>query len=179
MKSKLKEKPTQFLKEFKEFAVKGNIIDMAVGVIIGGAFGKIVSSLVNDIITPLLSVFSRNINLANMFYALDGNQYNTLEEAKAAGAAVISYGMFITSIIDFLIISVSIFLFVRQIAAIRNKFKKVEPPVPETPVLVKECPFCKSSINIEAVKCPFCTSDLPENENEQAESDKSGETEKT
>lgn len=155
----------KLLNEFKKFALKGNIIDMAVGVIVGGAFGKIVTSLVNDLIMPLISLATGQLDFQNMFIALDGKTYKTLEEAKAVGAATLNYGNFITVIIDFMIIAISIFLVIRQINIIQEKFtKKAEPePVaaPEEPT-TKSCPFCKTDIHIEAVRCPNCTSELSE-----------------
>lgn len=142
-------------KEFKEFAVKGNVMDMAVGVIIGGAFGKIVTSLVNDIIMPLVGVFAGGLDFTNKFISLDGNTYLTLAEAQEAGAATLNYGAFITTIIDFLIIAFSIFIAIRQI----TRFKKKEEPVKEEPT-TKTCPYCKTEISIEASRCPNCTSVL-------------------
>ena len=142
---------------FKKFALKGNVLDMAIGVIIGGAFGKIVTSLVNDIIMPALTIITGKIKFENLFIALDGNEYATMEAAQSAGASTINYGIFITSIIDFMIIAVSIFIAFNQITKIQEKFaKKKEEPAPT----VKDCPFCKTSINIEASRCPNCTSQL-------------------
>lgn len=146
------------LKDFKKFALKGNIIDMAIGVIIGGAFGKIVTSLVNDIVMPLLTVVTGKIKFENLFVALNGQKYETIEAAIADGASTINYGMFITSIIDFMIIAASIFIAIRQINRLQDKFiKKAE----ETPA-VKDCPFCKTPIHTEASRCPNCTSKLDE-----------------
>lgn len=143
------------LKEFKEFINRGNVVDMAVGVIIGGAFGKIVSSLVEDVIMPLIGKITGGGSVANLFVSLDGNNYATIEAAQEAGAATLNYGTFIQSIIDFLIIAFVIFLFVKQI----NKMKKEEPEAAPT---TKECPFCKTEIAIEATRCPNCTSQLTE-----------------
>ncbi|MCL2772385.1 MAG: large conductance mechanosensitive channel protein MscL [Oscillospiraceae bacterium] len=150
------------LKEFKDFALKGNVVDMAVGVVIGGAFGKIVTSLVNDIIMPVITIFTGNIDYTNLFVSLDGQKYATLADAQAAGAATLNYGSFINNIINFLIIAISIFIVIRQMSKIqkgitKKKGKEVPPPAPTT----KECPFCKSTIHIDAVKCPNCTSDQP------------------
>jgi large conductance mechanosensitive channel len=144
-----------FFKEFKEFAVKGNVIDLAVGVIIGGAFGKIVTSLVNDLIMPLLSLLTKSGNLSfeNMFIPLDGKHYDTLAIAQEAGAPTFNYGMFLTNVLDFLIIAFVIFIFIKQI----NRFKKKPAPAPAT---TKECPYCRTSIHIAAVRCPHCTSEL-------------------
>jgi large conductance mechanosensitive channel len=141
------------LKEFKEFAMKGNVVDLATGVIIGGAFGKIVTSLVNDIIMPLISLATGKLDFSNLFISLDGSHYATFEEAKNAGAATLNYGAFITNIIDFLIIAFSIFIIIKQL----NRFKR--EPVPATPT-TKSCPFCQSLIHIEAKRCPNCTSDI-------------------
>ena len=144
-------------KDFKKFIFKGNIIDMAIGVIIGGAFGKIVTSLVNDIIMPLFSLITGKIKFENLFIALDGNKYENIEAAAAADAATLNYGLFIISIVDFLIIAACIFLAIREIGKIHDKFaKKTEQEAPK----VKDCPFCKSSIHIDASRCPNCTSEL-------------------
>ncbi|WP_306419578.1 large conductance mechanosensitive channel protein MscL [Anaerosalibacter massiliensis] len=121
-------------KEFKEFAVKGSVLDLAIGVIIGGAFGKIVSSLVNDIIMPIIGGIIGRVDLTNFFISLDGKKYATLQEAKNAGAATINYGIFLNVIIEFLIISFSLFLVVRQ----ANKLRKDELE----PITSKECEFC-------------------------------------
>ena len=118
-----------FIKEFKEFAMKGNVMDMAVGVIIGGAFGKIVSSLVDDIIMPLIGLVTGGVSFTDMFWNLGEGKYDTLAAAKEAGAAVFAYGQFIQNIIDFLIIALCIFLMIKAM----NKLKKKEEPAPEKP----------------------------------------------
>lgn len=141
--------------EFKKFAMRGNVIDLAVGVVIGGAFGKIVASLVADIIMPLVSLAVGGMDFAGKFVSLDGNTYPTLAAAQEAGAATINYGLFIMAIVDFLIIAFSIFMVVRAI----NRMKKPEEPVAEEPT-TKECPFCKSQVDIAATRCPHCTSSL-------------------
>ena len=141
--------------EFKKFAMRGNVIDLAVGVVIGGAFGKIVASLVADIIMPLVSLAVGGMDFAGKFVSLDGNTYPTLAAAQEAGAATINYGLFIMAIVDFLIIAFSIFMVVRAI----NRMKKPEEPVAEEPT-TKECPFCKSQVAITATRCPHCTSSL-------------------
>lgn len=143
------------LKEFKNFAVKGNVVDMAVGVVIGGAFGKIVTSLVNDLIMPLIGTLTGGMDFTNKFVSLDGNNYLTLAEAQEARAATLNYGTFITSIIDFLIIAFSIFIVIKQL----NKLKKKEVVVEAEPT-TKTCPFCITEISIEATRCPHCTSVL-------------------
>ena len=142
-----------FIGEFKEFAVKGNVIDMAVGIIIGAAFGSIVNSLVKDVIMPPIGMLMGGINFADMFVALDGKAYATLSEAQAAAAPTINYGLFINSIISFIIVALAIFVLIKQINAMKKQ------PVPAEPNS-KECPYCKESIPKAAVKCSHCTSDL-------------------
>ena len=144
------------VEEFKKFALKGNMIDLAVGVIIGGAFNGIVSSLVNDIVMPALSIFTGKIDFSNWFVALDGKVYQTAAQAAEAGVATINYGNFIAGLINFLLMAWIVFLMVRFL----NKLKREEPAKEQVPT-TKECPFCKSTIAIAAVKCPHCTSDLP------------------
>lgn len=144
------------IKEFKEFAIKGNVIDMAVGIIIGGAFGKIVTSFVNDVIMPLIGRLLGKVNFSDLFIDLSGQGYNTLAEAKAAGAPTVNYGVFINTIIDFIIIAFVIFLVIRQI----NRLKRQPAPPPPGPATTKECPFCLSVIPIKATRCPNCTSEL-------------------
>ena len=141
------------LKEFKTFAMKGNVLDLAIGVIIGGAFGKIVTSFVNDIIMPLITIVTGNVDFNDMFFALNGQHYNTLADAKLDGVSTINYGLFITNIIDFVIIAFVIFIFVKQIERLKKKPE-------ELPLTIKDCAFCKSSIHIDATKCPHCTADL-------------------
>ena len=145
----------KMMEEFKKFALKGNMIDLAVGVIIGGAFNGIVSSLVNDIIMPVLSLFTGKLDFANWFIALDGNTYLTLADAQEAGAATLNYGNFISGIINFVIMAFVVFMLVKGI----NKMKKEEAPAPVAPT-TKKCPFCKSEIALDATKCPHCTSNL-------------------
>lgn len=140
-------------KEFKEFAIKGSVVDLAVGVVIGGAFGKIVTSLVNDIIMPIVGGLIGKVDFSNFFISLDGNKYSTLKQAQEAGAATLNYGLFLNTIIEFFIVSFSIFLVIRQI----NKFRKKEEPEPET---TKQCEFCFTKIPIQATRCPHCTSKL-------------------
>lgn len=146
----MKEKEVGFWKEFKEFAVKGNVVDMAVGVVIGGAFGKIVSSLVNDLVMPIFGKLLGNTDFSGFFVALDRGDYATLSAAEEAGTPVIKYGVFINTVIEFLIISLVIFLVIRT----TNKFKKEQAPTTKT------CPYCKSSVPLEATRCPHCTSEL-------------------
>lgn len=141
------------ISEFKEFAVKGNVIDLAVGFILGAAFGKIVTSLVNDIIMPPIGMLLGGVNFADLFISLDGESYTSLEVAQAAGAPVIAYGSFINVIIEFLIIALALFFMIKAI----NRLKRQQPPAPPN---TKDCPYCKESIPKEAVRCPRCTSDL-------------------
>jgi len=143
------------MKEFKEFAMRGNVIDMAVGIIIGAAFGKIVSSLVNDILMPPIGLLLGKMDFSNLFLNLSGKTYSTVAEAKAAGAVTISYGVFINNIIDFTIVAFAVFLLVRQVNKLQKKTETV-PSVPST----KECKYCLSSIPVKAVRCPHCTSAL-------------------
>jgi large conductance mechanosensitive channel len=143
------------LKEFKQFVMRGNVIDLAVGVIIGGAFGKIVTSLVNDIIMPPIGKLLGGVNFTDLFISLDGQKYAALAEAQAAGAATINYGVFISTIIDFLIVAFVIFLVIK---AINRLYPKPEP-APAAPT-TKDCPFCCTAIPIEATRCPNCTSEI-------------------
>lgn len=158
MKNKAIEKGTGFFKEFKEFISKGNVIDLAVGVIIGGAFSGIVTNLVTNIITPVISLITGKVSFTDLFISLDGTEYPTLAAAQEAGAATLNYGLFIQAVIDFIIIAFVIFLLVKGINKIRNIGKKEE--VVEVAPTTKVCPFCKTEINIEATRCPNCTSEL-------------------
>lgn len=150
----------KIIDEFKQFVMRGNVLDLAVGVIIGGAFQKIVNSLVNDMIMPLVTVLTGGINFTDWFIALDGNTYKTLSEAQSAGAATLSYGTFLTEVLNFLIMAFVIFLMVKTMNALSNKVKKEE--VIEKAPTTKLCPYCKSEISIDAVRCPHCTSELPD-----------------
>lgn len=141
------------LKGFKEFALRGNIIDLAVGVIIGGAFGKIITSLVNDIIMPPIGLLLGKVNFSNLFINLSGKPYASLADAQAAGAATINYGSFINTLIDFVIVAFIMYLLIRQI----NRLA----PKPAAPVTTKACPYCDTQISIKATRCPHCTSELP------------------
>lgn len=147
----------KMLNEFKQFAVKGNMIDLAVGMIIGTSFNKIVSSLVNDMIMPLLGIFTGKIDFAKLFIALDGNTYETLAAAEEAGVACFKYGSFLAGLLDFIIMAFIVFLFVRGINKMREANK--EPEAPKAPT-TKVCPFCKSEISLDATRCPHCTSEL-------------------
>jgi large conductance mechanosensitive channel len=142
------------LKEFKAFAMRGSVIDLAVGVIIGAAFGKIISSLVADIIMPPISMLLGGVDFTNMFIVLSGGSYATLADAQAAGAVTINYGLFLIAVLDFLIVAIVLFLLLRPI----NKLTK-PAPAPVAPA-TKECPYCYSAIAIKATRCPNCTSEL-------------------
>lgn len=146
-----------FAAEFKKFIMRGNVIDLAVGVIIGGAFQAIVKSLVDDIVMPVISLLTKGVNFNDWFIALDGNEYATLELAKEAGAATLNFGTFISAVLNFLIMAFVIFLFVKGINKISEKTKKPEAPAAPT---TKSCPYCKSEIAIEATRCPHCTSEI-------------------
>jgi large conductance mechanosensitive channel len=147
------------LKEFKEFAMKGNVVDMAVGIIIGAAFGGIVNSLVSDVIMPPIGLLLGKVDFANLYVILregaTAGPFASLVEAKKAGAVTISYGAFINTIINFLILAFVIFLFIRNI----NKLKRKEDTAPAVPT-TKECTYCFSTIPIKATRCPHCTSEL-------------------
>jgi large conductance mechanosensitive channel len=140
-------------KEFKEFAMRGNVLDMAVGIIIGAAFGKIVTSFVADILMPPISLLMGNIDIASKFIDLTGQNLQTLEAAKKVGAATLNYGIFINTIIDFLFVAFAVFMLVRQV----NKMKRPQPAAAPT---MKGCPFCASAIPLQATRCPHCTSQL-------------------
>jgi large conductance mechanosensitive channel len=137
-------------KEFRDFAARGNVVDLAVGVVIGAAFGKIVTSLVSDIVMPPIGLILGHVDFSNLFISLSGKHYDTLAAAKAAGAPTINYGLFINTVIDFSIVAFVIFILVRQINRLTKK------PDPKT----KDCPFCCSTIALKAVKCPHCTGDI-------------------
>ena len=156
-KSKALEKSKGFANEFREFIMRGNVLDLAVGVIIGGAFQSIINSLVNDIIMPVISVLTGGIDFTNWFVALDGSSYSTLAAAQEAGAATLNYGVFITAIINFLLMALVIFCLVKTLNGISERVKKEEEEAAPT---TKICPKCKSEINKDATKCPCCTSDL-------------------
>ena len=141
------------LKAFKEFIMRGNVVDLAVGLIIGAAFGKIVTSLVNDILMPPLGLVLGKMDFSGLFINLSGTTYPSLAAAKAAGAPTINYGAFINTIVDFLIVAAAIFFIVLQVARLR---KQQEAPPPNT----KECPYCLTSIAIKATRCPHCTSEI-------------------
>ena len=140
------------LKEFKEFALKGNVIDMGVGIIIGAAFGKIVSSLVSDLLTPPIGLLLGRMDFANLYFSLSDGEYKSLAEAKEAGAATLNYGLFLNNLLDFVLIAFALFFIIRWINRLR-------PPAPVA-ASTKECPECLSQIPLGARRCPQCTSEL-------------------
>ena len=147
------------LKEFKEFALRGNVVDMAIGIIIGAAFGKIVTSLVNDILMPPIGFLTGKVDFSNLFISLSGS-YASLAEAQAAGAPTINYGLFINAVLDLIIVAAAVFfLIVRPM----NRLRRVKEPAPAAPT-TKECPYCFSAIPLKATRCPYCTSLLAEAE---------------
>jgi large conductance mechanosensitive channel len=139
------------LKDFKEFALRGNVVDLAVGIVIGAAFGRIITSLVNDILMPPIGRLLGNVDFSNLFVNISGKTYPTLAAAKAAGAATINYGLFLNTVIDFVIVAFAIFLLIHQI----NRWSK-PAPAPAT----KDCPYCFSAIPLPATRCPHCTSEI-------------------
>ena len=141
-------------KEFKEFALRGNVLDMAVGIIIGAAFGSIVTSFVADIIMPPIGRLLGHMDFSNLFVSLSGEHYPTLAAAKAAGAATINYGLFLNTVINFLIVAFAVFLLVRQVNRMAPK------PAPASPA-TRDCPYCLSAVPLKATKCAHCTSELP------------------
>ena len=141
------------LKEFKQFATRGNVVDMAVGIIIGAAFGRMITSLVGDILMPPIGLILGRVDFSGLFLNLSGKSYDTLAAAKAAGAATINYGVFLNTVVDFLIVAFVIFLLVRQII-------RWTKPAPAAPPATKECPYCFSTIAARATRCPNCTSQM-------------------
>lgn len=141
------------LREFREFAMKGNVMDMAVGIIIGAAFGKIVSSLVADVIMPPIGLLLGGVDFSSLFVNLAGVPYPTLAEAKAAGAPTINYGLFLQAVLDFLIVAFVVFLLIKQL-------NRLEKPAPVAATSTKECPLCLSVIPLGAKRCAHCTADL-------------------
>jgi large conductance mechanosensitive channel len=148
------------LKEFKEFALRGNVVDMTIGVIIGGAFGKVVSSVVKDLIMPPFGKLLGNVNFNDLFFSLDPDKtqdVSSLSKAQETGAAIIAYGLFLNTVIDFIIMAVCIFLAMKAMNKLTSAVMREKPPDPTT----KECPFCISEIPIRATRCAHCTSELP------------------
>src|SRR5215467_10503031 len=142
------------IKEFKEFAMRGNVLDMAVGIIIGAAFGQIVTSFVQDVLMPPVGRLLGHVDFSNLFVSLSGEHYDTLAAAKAAGAATLNYGVFLNTVINFLIVAFAVFLLVRQV----NRF--APKPAPAAAPATRECPYCLSAVPLKATKCAHCTSAL-------------------
>jgi large conductance mechanosensitive channel len=142
-------------KEFKAFIMRGNVLDLAVAVVIGVAFGKVVSSLVNDVIMPPIGLLLGKVDFSSLYINLSGKEYPSLAAAKAAGAATINYGLFLNAVIDFLIVAAAIFMVVKGVNAAQGKKAEAEPAM-------KECPYCRSKIAEAASRCPQCTSELAE-----------------
>jgi large conductance mechanosensitive channel len=140
-------------REFREFAMRGNVLDMAIGIIIGSAFGKIVSSLVQDVLMPPLGLLLGRMDFTNLFVSLTGATFATLADAQAAGAPTLNIGLFLNSILDFALVALAVFIVIKQI----NRFKRKETPAPPGS---RDCPFCLSSIPIRASRCPHCTSQV-------------------
>jgi len=151
----------KLMKEFRDFAVKGNMLDMAVGMIIGAAFKDIVNSVVNDLVMPVVSLFTGKIDFSNMFIALDGNEYASLAAAQEAAAPTLNYGLFITQVINFVILAFVIFMMVKWVNKVRTSVEPKKEEAPAEPT-EKTCPFCQSKISIKATRCPHCTSELTE-----------------
>jgi large conductance mechanosensitive channel len=142
------------LAEFKKFAMRGNVIDLAAGVILGGAFGKITSSLVEDIVMPPIGLILGKVDFGNLFISLTGQHYPSLAAAKEMGAATLNIGLFLNTLINFVIVSFALFLLIRQVNRLQPK--EVAVPIPST----KDCPFCLSAVPLKATRCPHCTSQL-------------------
>ena len=143
------------LKEFKEFAMRGNVLDMAIGIIMGAAFGKIVTSFVSDVLMPPMGLILGKVDFSSLFINLSGKSYTSLAEAKAAGAATLNVGVFINTVIDFVLVAFAIFLLVKQV----NRLKRQPEAVPAA-LTTKECVYCLSAVPIKATRCPHCTSEL-------------------
>lgn len=142
------------VKEFKEFALRGNVMDLAVGIVIGAAFNRIVNSLVEDILMPPIGLLIARVNFQDLFINLSAERYSSVADAKAAGAATINYGLFLSSLITFLLVALAVFLIVKQVNWLRSE------PQPQTPTS-RDCPFCLSTVPRKAVRCSQCTSELP------------------
>ncbi|MEK7442566.1 MAG: large-conductance mechanosensitive channel protein MscL [Chloroflexota bacterium] len=139
-------------KEFKEFAMRGNVLDLAIGLIIGGAFGKIITSFVNDLLMPPIGLLLGKVDFSSLYISLSGQVYPSLKAAKEAGAATINYGLFLNTVLDFIIVAFAVFLLVRQV----NRWTAKPAAAPTT----KDCPYCYSAIALKATRCPHCTSEI-------------------
>jgi large conductance mechanosensitive channel len=140
------------IREFKEFAMRGNMLDLAIGIVLGAAFGRIITSVVNDILMPPIGLMLGGLDFANLFIALKGGPYPSVAAAKAAGAPTINYGVFLNTVVDFVLVAAVLFLVVKQV----NRMRRHPDVTPTT----KPCPFCLSTVPLNAVRCPYCTSDL-------------------
>ena len=147
----------KLLDEFKKFALRGNVLDMAIGVILGAAFGKIITSLVTDVLMPPIGLLLGKVDFSALFINLSGKSYATLAEAKAASAATLNYGLFINAVIDFVIVAFVVFLLVKQFNRLMERTKKAEAPAEPT---TRDCPYCLNSIPLKATRCAHCTSEL-------------------
>jgi len=141
------------VQEFKEFIMRGNVIDLAIAVIIGGAFGKIVTSFVEDVLMPPIGLLLGKVDFSNLFVNLSGKNYPSVAAAKAAGAATLNYGIFFNQVINFLIIALANFLLLKQV-------RRLQPPAPAAVPTTKDCPYCLSAVPLAATRCAHCTSDL-------------------
>lgn len=148
------------MKEFREFVLRGNVIDMAIGIIIGASFGKIVSSLVNDVLMPPLGLLLGKVDFSNIYINLSGKSFESLSAAKAVGAPTINIGLFLNNVFDFTIVAFALFFTIRQINVLRSQQKKDEPKPAEVAPTKKQCPYCFFEIPVEAVKCGHCGSDM-------------------
>jgi len=147
-------------KEFREFALRGNVLDLAIGVIVGAAFGKIVTSLVNDVILPPIGLLTGGVDFSNLFLNLSGTSYATLAEAQAAGAPTLNYGVFLNVVLQFLIVAWAVFLLVRAVNRLRERTER--PGAPEPSPSTRTCPYCISTVPVRATRCAACTSELPQ-----------------
>jgi large conductance mechanosensitive channel len=143
------------IKEFKEFAMRGNVLDMAVGIIVGAAFGQIVTSFVQDVLMPPIGRLLGHVDFSNLFLNLSGTHYETIAAAKAAGAATLNYGLFLNTIINFLIVAFAVFLLVRQV----NRLAPKPAPAPAAPI-TRDCPYCLTAVPVKATRCAHCTSEI-------------------
>jgi len=144
------------LREFREFAMRGSVVDLAIGIIIGAAFGKIVTSFVSDILMPPIGLLLGQVDFSNLFINLSGKTYPSVAAAKEAGAPTLNYGLFINNILDFVIVAFAVFLLVRGI----NRLKSTQPEAPADAPTTKDCPYCLSTIPLKATRCPNCTSNI-------------------
>lgn len=157
-KEKAEKKAKKAIEDYKKFAIKGNVVDLAIGVVIGSAFTNIVNTIVSSFVTPTLSLITNKVDIGSLFISLTGGNYKTLEEAKAAGAIIINYGALFNAVLNFFIISVVLFIIFKYISKIRESMEKGNEE--ETKQTTKTCPHCMSTINIAATRCAFCTSEV-------------------